>query len=273
MESTNNLYAAARACIGTRDPAAKVAATRAVAASWREGGLRRAPAPPPDPIPHPGRPDRPRLVAPADVPKRGLGSAAGRAALVHALAHIELNAIDLAWDAVYRFRDLPDGFYDDWVRVAVEEAQHFSLLSARLAELGFAYGDFDAHDGLWQMARETDADLLLRMALVPRFLEARGLDVTPGMMTRLRGVGDRGTVAILEVILRDEIGHVGIGSRWFRYACAMRGVEPEATFRELLCRHLRGRIKGPIDEAARRAAGFSRDELQALKREAGIPSG
>lgn len=270
MDNRASLYAVARACIDAIEPEAKVGATRAAAAAWGARHLARAPASPPQPIPRPGRPARPRLVPPAQLPKRGLGSPEGRAALIHALAHIELNAIDLAWDAVYRFRDLPDAYYDDWVQVALEEAHHFSLLNGRLAELGYAYGDFDAHNGLWEMACETARDVLLRMALVPRFLEARGLDVTPGMIARLRRVGDGATVTILEVILRDEIGHVAVGSRWFRHVCAQRGLQSESTFRNLLAGHLRGRIKAPIDEAARTAAGFSLEELRALKREAGI---
>lgn len=272
MNHPSDLHSAARACLDAREPDEKVALTGAVAAAWRARRLVRDAAERPEPVEQPGRPARPRLVPPAAVPKRGLGTAEGRAALVHALAHIELNAIDLAWDAVYRFRDLPDAFYDDWVQVALEEAYHFGLLRRRLRELGHDYGDFDAHNGLWEMARQTAGDVLVRMALVPRVLEARGLDVTPGMMARLRRAGDEGTVAILEIILRDEIGHVAVGSRWFRYACRCRGLEPDATFHDLLARHMPGRVKGPIHEVARSAAGFTPAELQRLKREAGIPS-
>ena len=168
-------------------------------------------------IAQPGRPSRPHLVEPRALPRRGLGSVEGRAALVHAVAHIEFNAIDLAWDAVYRFREMPPEYCRDWAAVAADETRHFRLLEARLAELGYAYGDFDAHNGLWEMAVKTSASCLARMALVPRVLEARGLDVTPPMIARLRSVGDTRTVEILEVILREEVAHVAAGSRWFAW--------------------------------------------------------
>lgn len=263
-----DLHAAARACIDVCDPAAKVALSHGVAAAWRAGRLRRNDGSP-ERIPVPGRPLRPALVAPNRLKKRGLGSAAGRACLVHALAHIEFNAINLAWDAVYRFRALPEAYYDGWVQVADEEASHFALLQERLSEMGYAYGDFPAHNGLWEMACKTDHDPLVRMALVPRVLEARGLDVTPGMMERLRKVGDDRTVSILEIILRDEIGHVAIGSRWFRFLCARRGLTPENTFRSLLSQYMQGQIKGPFHEQARIEAGFSATELRELIQQAG----
>jgi uncharacterized ferritin-like protein (DUF455 family) len=205
-------------------------------------------------------------VAPRQVPGRGLGTPEGHAAFVHAIAHIELNAINLAWDAVYRFPGLPPGYYDDWVRVAAEEAYHFTLMSEHLRRLGYHYGDFDAHDGLWEMARKTACDPLERMALVPRVLEARGLDVTPGMRARLQAMGDERGAAILGVILRDEIGHVAAGSRWFRYLCTARGLAPEPTFRELVARHARGAVRGPLNREARRLAGFTDAELDALER-------
>lgn len=265
-----DLYGAARSCIDARDPADKVALSHAVAAAWRERRIARDPgSSPAQSIGAPGRPSLPALVPPKGLKKRGLGTAEGRACLIHAIAHIEFNAINLAWDAVYRFRDLPDAYYDGWVRVADEEASHFSMLRARLAELGRAYGDFPAHNGLWEMACRTDHDVLVRMALVPRVLEARGLDVTPGMMERLRKVGDDRTVSILETILRDEIGHVAVGSHWFRFACERRGLAPEATFQQLLSQYMRGQLKGPFHEHARLEAGFSTAELQELKRQAG----
>jgi len=208
---------------------------------------------------------QPLLVPPRELPKRGFTTLAGRAALIHAVAHIEFNAINLAWDAVYRFRDMPQAYYDDWVRVADEEAYHFSLLRTRLVELGYDYGDFSAHNGLWEMARDTAHDVLVRMALVPRVLEARGLDVTPGMMARLRAAGDEETVALLEIILRDEIGHVEIGSRWFRWLCEQRGLVAESVFRELIQRYMKGQIKGPFHRDARLQAGFSESELAALE--------
>jgi len=259
-----DLYEAALACLRCADPASKVALTREAAANWKAGRLAVPPlgtAAEAVEIPQPGRPERPRLVAPRDVARRRLGSPGGRAALVHAVAHIELNAIDLAWDAVYRFRAFPPAYVDDWVGVAEDEARHYTLLAGRLAELGHAYGDFDAHNGLWEMAVKTADDPLRRMALVPRVLEARGLDVTPGMIERLRAVGDHETVAILELILREEVAHVAAGSRWFAWCCAGRGLAPEPTFRGLLAEVSPGLLRGPLNHAARIAAGFTAREL------------
>lgn len=212
-----------------------------------------------------GRPSRPPLVAPGKLAHRRIGTSEGQAALVHAVAHIEFNAINLACDAVYRFRDLPDAYYADWARVAAEEAQHFSMLQSRLGQLGYSYGDFPAHNGLWELAVETAGDPLLRMALVPRVMEARGLDVTPGMMERFASIGDKQTVAILQVILRDEVGHVEAGSRWFRYLCVERGLEPEPTYFSLLERHFSGGIRCPLHKEARREAGFTESELTRLE--------
>ena len=265
-EAAMPLFEAARTCLAAATPEAKLAATFAAAEVFARGELSiPADAPPPRPIVMPGRPPRPRLVHPREVPRRGFGSDAGRAAFVHAVAHIEFNAIDLAWDAVYRFRGMPDRYYADWVGVASDEARHFSLLQARLGELGHGYGDFDAHNGLWQMAEKTAHDVLARMALVPRVLEARGLDVTPGMIVKLREAGDHATVAILELILREEVAHVAAGSRWFRWCCERRGVEPRATFRALLREHAGGVLHGPFNLEARAAAGFDEDELADLE--------
>lgn len=216
-----------------------------------------------DSRPVPGRPARPLLVHPRKVPQRSLGTPQGRAALVHAIAHIEFNAINLALDAGWRFTGMPDAFYADWLSVAQDEARHFAMLRTRLQSLGFDYGDFSAHDGLWEAAEKTRHDPLLRMALVPRVLEARGLDVTPGMMQRLRSSGDAETVAILDVILREEVRHVKIGSRWFRSLCVQRGLEPASTFRSLLSEH-GVRLRPPFNFDARRAAGFSESELAEL---------
>lgn len=260
-----SIYDAAARALAQADPDEKARVTRDVAAVWREGALGMDAAGPPKPIGEPGRPTRPTLVPPRKLKARRLNSPEGRAAFIHAVAHIEFNAINLAWDAVYRFRGMPPGFYSDWIAVATEEAYHFTLLRDRLRRLGFDYGDFPAHDGLWEMARKTAHDVLVRMALVPRVLEARGLDVTPGMMEKLRRVGDEETVAVLEIIFRDEIGHVEIGSRWFRHACAERGLEPGPTFRALLGEHMRGRIKGPFHREARLAAGFTDEELRGLE--------
>lgn len=259
------LYAAATECLATADPQEKCAKTRAYAAAFFAGRLPIDPeSPSPAPIRFPGRPERPRLVHPKHLPKRGLGSLKGRAAFLHAIAHIELNAVDLAWDAVYRFRDFPPGFAEDFVRTADDEARHFQLLAARLAELGHAYGDFDAHNGLWEMAEKTAHSALARMALVPRVLEARGLDVTPGLIERLRDVGDEGSIAVLEVILREEVAHVAAGSRWFRWLCEREGLKPWPTFAGLVRAYGSQAVRGPFNLEARRAAGFDEEEIAAL---------
>jgi uncharacterized ferritin-like protein (DUF455 family) len=191
--------------------------------------------------------------------RRAGGSAAGRIALLHALAHIELNAIDLAWDIIARFTDLalPRAFYDDWVIVAAEEAKHHALVAARLTELGAGYGDLPAHDGLWEAAQVTAHDLLARLAVVPLVLEARGLDVTPAMIARLGGFGDAASAAVLQVIYDDEIGHVAVGLRWFTWLCAERGVEPAATYQSLVRQYFRGRLKPPFNQHGRSAAGLA----------------
>ena len=260
-----SLFDAARDCLAAGSPEAKLAATFAAAQAFARGELRvPGDAPPPGAIRMPGRPERPRLVHPRDLPRRGLGSDEGRAAFIHAIAHIEFNAIDLGWDAVYRFRGMPDAFYADWVAVAADEARHFEMLRDRLRALGHEYGDFDAHNGLWEMAEKTAHDGLSRMALVPRVLEARGLDVTPGMIVKLRALGDDATAGILEVILREEVAHVAAGSRWFNWYCERAGVDPAPRFRELLDEYARAVLHGPFNLEARSAAGFSDEELDAL---------
>jgi uncharacterized ferritin-like protein (DUF455 family) len=256
-----NLFELAQACINAADPAEKVCLTRAAVAALQRGEISLDTAPVPRPIGEPGRPSRPIHVDPAAVPRRKLGSAEGRAAFLHALAHIEFNAINLAWDAVYRFRDLPRQYYLDWARVADEEAVHFQLLRDRLGELGYDYGAFAAHNGLWETARKTAHDVLVRMALVPRVLEARGLDVTPGMIRRLRQAGDARSAEILDMILRDEIGHVAIGSHWFSYFCAQRAWDQESTFERLVREYVTGRGPRDIDRTLRAAAGFSEREM------------
>ena len=260
-----NLFEAAHGCLMICDPEKKVARTHHVADSWRKGRFLLESISPPDPIGEPGRPDRPRLVSPKELPRRNPGSAEGHAALLHAICHIEFNAINLAWDAVYRFRDMPQEFYDDWIRIADEEATHFTLLRRCLYQTGYRYGDFVAHNGLWEMAQKTAFDPLVRMALVPRVLEARGLDVTPGIVKKLQARGDECAVEALEIIMRDEIGHVAAGSRWFKYLCEKRGLEPESTFRRLLSQYMTGRLKGPFHKEARREGGFSEAELAYLE--------
>jgi uncharacterized ferritin-like protein (DUF455 family) len=263
------LFEAARTCLDAATPEAKLDRTFAAAQAFRRGELSLPDdAPAPQPIRMPGRPARPKLVHPRELPRRGFGTKEGLAAFVHAVAHIEFNAIDLAWDAAYRFRGLPAAFYADWVGVADDEARHFALLRGRLRQLDHDYGDFDAHNGLWEMAEKTAHDGLARMALVPRVLEARGLDVTPGMIAKLRSLGDDATVAILEVILREEVAHVAAGSRWYRWYCQQAGVAPAPRFRELLREYAGGVLHGPFNTDARIAAGFDADELQTLQAEA-----
>jgi uncharacterized ferritin-like protein (DUF455 family) len=242
--------------LATADPAAKAQRAHELAGNWRAGEIEPGSARPPD---RPARPERPLLLPPNEMPKRKAGPGLQRRiALLHALAHIELNAIDLAWDLIARFASpgLPRGFYDDWVDVADEEAAHYELLAARLEALGAAYGDLPAHDGLWQAALETRHDLLARLAIAPLVLEARGLDVTPGMIATLRRHGDEESAAALEVIYRDEIGHVAAGKRWFDWLAIARGLEPAAAFRDLVSLHFRGRLKPPFNVAARAAAGM-----------------
>jgi uncharacterized ferritin-like protein (DUF455 family) len=245
--------------------------TRAVHALWAESGAlpldAAATLSPPADRPLPGRPVRPSLVEPAQVPTRSPHTPGGLAALLHAIAHIEFNAINLALDAVWRFSGMPDAFYLDWLRVADEEATHFGLLRDHLRSLGHDYGDFDAHDGLWAMCVKTQDDVTARMALVPRTLEARGLDATPLIQAKLRQARTPEAlraVDILDVILRDEIGHVAIGNRWYAHLCAQQGLDPIAHYRQLARQHAAPRLRPPFNEAARRQAGFSTEELEYL---------
>ena len=215
----------------------------------------------------PGCPARPELRSHLALPKRSPFTAEGLAALLHAVTHIEFNAINLALDAVWRFAEMPRAYYLDWLRVAAEEARHFSLLQGLLHDMGYGYGDFPAHTGLWDMTQKTEGDVLARMALVPRTLEARGLDATPPMQAKLRKVGTPDAlraVAVLDIILRDEIGHVAIGNHWYRYLCAERGLEPVAAYAALALQYGAPRLKGPLNLEARRAAGFKADELALL---------
>jgi uncharacterized ferritin-like protein (DUF455 family) len=212
----------------------------------------------------PGRPTQPQLVSPHRVPRRSTHTPEGRAALLHAVAHIEFIAINLALDAIWRFPGLPADYYRDWQRVAAEEALHFTLLCEHLGSLGHAYGDFDAHNGPWDMVEKTRDDVLARMALVPRTLEARGLDATPPMQARFAQAGDARAVEILGVILRDEVGHVAVGNRWYRWLCARDGHDPLAHYTVLSARHDAPRAKPPFNLQARARAGFSPEELRAL---------
>lgn len=261
----NNLQQLARRCLETIDPAEKVACTLQTAAAVESGACDAAPAAGLADQLAPGRPQHPELVHYSRVPRRKLTTDAGRAAFLHALAHIEFNAINLAWDAVCRFDGMPEQYYRDWSRVAGEEAEHFTMLSGRLQELGYRYGGFPAHDGLWEMATKTAHDVLVRMALVPRVLEARGLDVTPGMIKRLRAADDDTSADILVNILHDEIGHVEIGSRWFKHICHERKLDPVLTFGRLLEEYQLGPVRKPMNIPARRQAGFSHEEISLLE--------
>ncbi|MBA4177589.1 MAG: DUF455 domain-containing protein [Leptothrix sp. (in: Bacteria)] len=256
------LRSAALKALQLADPAAKAAAASALHPA--PDGLLDTHARLSPEVPLPGRSDRPPLVEPAAVPRRSPFTTAGRAALLHAVAHIERNAIDLALDAAWRFAGMPAAYYRDWLRVASEEALHFTLLCEHLATLGHAYGDFAAHDGLWTMTERTAGDITARMALVPRTLEARGLDATPPMQDKLKRAGDHRAVAILDIILRDEIGHVAVGNHWYRWLCQRDGHDPVAHYAVLAERHGAPRAKPPFNLAARSAAGFTAAELSAL---------
>ena len=259
-----------------KDPAAKADASHALWRRWiglsDEGSQAQALAAEaalaqPADTALPGRPDRPALVPPMTVPHRSPFTPEGLGALLHAITHIEFNAINLALDAVWRFHGMPVDFYRDWLRVADEEATHFGLLRTHLQSLGLDYGDCPAHDGLWEMCVKTQDDVTARMALVPRTLEARGLDATPLIQARLRKVGTPAAwraVEILDVILRDEIGHVAVGNRWYGWLCAQQGLNPLSHYRALSRAHHAPRLKPPFNDAARRAAGFTQQEMDDL---------
>ncbi len=245
------------------DPAQKAAQTRALFAAIAQLPTD-ADAILVEPHALPGRPALPRLVPPKDVPTRSPFTLEGKAALLHAIAHIEFNAINLALDAAWRFPHMPPQFYRDWLRVASEEALHFTLLREHLQSIGFDYGDFDAHDGLWVMTQRTAHDVLARMALVPRTLEARGLDATPPLQAKFVKAGDARAVQILGIILRDEVGHVAIGNHWYRWLCEREGLDPVAHYAVLARQHDAPRSRPPYNVQARLAAGFSADEIARL---------
>ena len=262
MHQMIELRAQALSCLLETDPVAKTAAVGALAQAHADGAVAVAP----DAVlmataAIPGRPERPRLVPPRLVGRRSMVTLEGRAMLVHALAHIEFNALNLALDALWRFPGMPEAYYVDWLRVASEEAIHFALLTAHLELLGYRYGDFPGHDSLWEMVEKTCADVLARMALVPRTLEARGLDAIPPLRAKIAQAGDLAAAVILDRILRDEVGHVEIGNRWYHYLCRQRGLEPGATYDELALRYEAPVLKGPFNLAARRLAGFTEGEL------------
>jgi uncharacterized ferritin-like protein (DUF455 family) len=263
--SPAELRLAALFWLAESDPARKAAGVRLLARAWLSGeiGLDTGAALTARQT-IPGHPVKPELVAPRLVKRRSMITPEGRAILIHALAHIEFNAINLALDAIWRFAGMPREYYADWLHVADEEALHFSLLAGHLQTQGHAYGDFPAHSSLWEMAAKTQHDILARIALVPRTMEARGLDATPQVRAKLAQAGDTAAAAILDIILRDEIGHVAIGNRWYNWLCEQRGLEPVATYARLAAEHQAPVLRGPFNLPARRAAGFSELELAAL---------
>ena len=263
MNPVDELRLAALALLVQADPSQKAAGVRGLDLQLGAVDTQRLFEEPPA---LPGRPARPLLVPPAGVQARPVHTLEGRATLLHALAHIEFNAINLALDITWRFAGLPDAFYRDWLSVAQEEALHFTLLRDHLRTLGHDYGDFPGHDALWEMAARTQGDVLARVALVPRTLETRGLDASPPIKAKLVAAGDHRAGEILDVILRDEIGHVALGNRWYRHLCTERGLDPVATYAALAEAHRAPRPRGPFNLEARRAAGFTDDEIEALLR-------
>lgn len=261
---SNNLFERALYCLLLNDPKQKVASVDSLYNSLLADKLTYQPLLDVIPVPVPGRPVKPELVDPRDVPRRGFSSLKARLALAHAIAHIEFNAINLALDAVYRFQHMPPEYYSDWCRIAAEEAKHFMMMSDYLEGHGMCYGDQTAHNGLWEMAVKTDFDVMARMALVPRVLEARGLDVTPTMIKKLRSSGDKKLISALQVIFDEEIGHVKIGSYWYKRLCEERNLDPHKTFLKLIEKHMQGAKFGPFETNARLEAGFSHEEMQSL---------
>jgi len=256
----SSLAEAAQAVVRAHDPEDKMRLAKLAGDGWRQRRLSRGSRAGLSKMPErPGRPEKPELLSPRSMPKRSAKGARGRFALLHSLAHIELNAIDLTWDLIARFFDapMPGSFLDDWVHVGLDEARHFGLLARRLEALGGAYGDLPAHDGLWEAAQETGHCLRARLAIVPLVLEARGLDVAPSMMAKAEAAGDHESAEILSVIYHDEKRHVAYGAKWFRYVCAREGIPPEPEFQHLVRKHFKGSLKPPFNDKARSEAGLS----------------
>jgi uncharacterized ferritin-like protein (DUF455 family) len=263
LNTSCELRAGALECLLETGPATKTQAVAALAEDFAAGRCTldsHVLIAEPDGVP--GRPARPELVAPKLVGRRSMATLEGRAMLVHALAHIEFNAVNLALDAIWRFPGMPAAYYTDWLRVAKEEAYHFGMLATHLQALGYEYGAFTAHNSLWEMVEKTRADITARMALVPRTLEARGLDAIPPLRAKIAQAGDEAAAAILDIILRDEIGHVEIGNRWYGFMCTQRGLDPETTYDALAARYKAPPLRGPFNVEARRKAGFSEPELR-----------
>ena len=264
------LRLAALNCLAECDALLKSKAVSALALAWQSGKMQldnsrsSADLEGNESRVIPGRPEKPDLVPPLQVKRRAMNTIAGRAALVHALTHIEFNAINLALDAIWRFSDMPENYYVNWLQVATEEANHFNLLNGHLQQLGFNYGDFAAHNSLWEMVDRTKLNILARMALVPRTMEARGLDALPALRDKLAQAGDLHAAQILDITLRDEVGHVAIGNTWFNYLCEKNGLSPLETFERLCLEYLAPKLRGPFNLDARRKAGFTEAELEQL---------
>ena len=266
-----NLYQEAKNCFLTDDPDEKLELSLEIAGAWNSDLLEWKEGDsllndPPLQLKQPGHPDKPVLVEVSKLKNRGFKSVQQRASLIHALAHIELTAVNLSWDSIYRYRHLPKEYYDDWVQTAKEETQHFYLLRQSLRDMGYDYGDFPAHNELWQMAVTTADDLMARMAIVHRVLEARALDVVPFSVEKFRSIGDSKTADSLVIIANDEIGHVNSGTRWFRYRCEQEQVDPDKMFFTLIKKYLKSTPRGPFNREARIKAGFSLAEMQELER-------
>ncbi|MDD5114247.1 MAG: ferritin-like domain-containing protein [Methylobacter sp.] len=261
----NNVFDFAAACLHRTNIDEKLALTHQAWQLLHNGELKLSPSCPPLPIEQVSFPDSPELLAPRNMPNRKLTNPQGVAAFFHAIAHVEFMAIYLAWDMLYRFRGMPEQFYMDWLQVADEEAQHFELIRTHLQALNIQYGDLPAHGGLWDHAKDTSDDLLARLAMVPRCMEARGLDVTPAIIEKFANLGDQASVTLLTRILTDEIGHVALGSKWFSVVCQQRGMEPDGTYQALITQYyIAGKPKGPFNRELRKRAGFSDVELDWL---------
>lgn len=262
----NSIFEFAEACLYHNDVDEKLALTHQAMQLARKGRLQLASSKPVLPISGVKFPERPVLLPPKQMPKRNLNTPEGVAAFFHAIGHVEFVAIYLAWDLLYRFRGLPEPFYCDWLRVADEEAQHFALIREHLRLMGVDYGDLPAHGGLWEHATDTAEHLLARLALVPRCMEARGLDVTPALIEKFRQLNHQESVAVLTRILTDEIGHVQLGSTWFKFVCREQCLDSETEYRRLLERYYKGgKPKGPFNRALRYKAGFSETEVDWLE--------
>jgi uncharacterized ferritin-like protein (DUF455 family) len=261
----NSLFDYAELCLQHIDIEEKLALTHSAWQQFQQGNLSWQEHEPVAPMSLTRFPPRPLLLPPKQMPKRRLNAQHGVATMFHALAHIEFVAIYLAWDMLYRFRGLPQQFYYDWLKVADEEAQHFALIRSHLRSLGMEYGDLPAHQGLWEHAQDTAHDVLARLAIVPRCMEARGLDVTPAMIEKFTARGDEKSVAILKRVLQDEVGHVALGSYWFKTLCEQQGFEPEQKYQQLLLQFYQGKPKGPFNKEMRIIAGFSIAELNWLE--------